>query len=158
MFKNILKILGIIVIAIVQLAIISKLSIFAVSPNLIMIIAIGLMLRGRSYEAFLIALLGGIILDLGSSLSFGLLTFVYLIVLFLIYLLINKTSLIANNLFSLILFFSSFLVINCLISLIYSRSLNLGIVYDSLINALWGLLVLFILQKIIKEQEKIELT
>lgn len=145
-------------IAIVQLAIIAKLSIFGVVPNLIMIIAIGLMLRGRSYEAFLIALLGGMILDLGSPLSFGLLTLVYLAVLFLVYLLINKTSLIPNNLFSLIVFSSSFLAINTIISFVYSRSLSLGILYDSLINALWGFLVLFILQKLIKVEEKIELT
>jgi len=156
MIKNVLKGIGIIIIAILQLAVLTKISILGAVPNLILIIAIALMLRNRPHEAFLIALLGGMILDIGSPLKFGVLTIIYLIILVLIYLLINKVSLIPNYFFTLLVFIGSFLIFNFLVSLFYSGSLHWEIVSDSIINTLWGILGLFLVQRFIKVEEKIK--
>jgi len=155
MIKNILKVIGVIIVAILQLAVISKISILAVAPNLILIIAVALMLRNRPYDAFLIILIGGTILDIGSSLKFGILIIIYVIILILIYLLINRISLIPNYFFSLIVFIGAFLFFNTIISLVYSGSLHWEILSDSIINSFWGILALLLVQKYIKVEEKL---
>lgn len=155
MIKNILKVAGVIILAILQLAVISKISILGVAPNLILIIAIALMLRNRPYDAFLIVLIGGMILDIGSSLRFGILTIIYLVVLVLIYLLINRISLIPNYFFSFIVFIGALIIFNTIVSLFYSGLLRWEILSDAAINSLWGILVLLLLQRFVKVEEKL---
>jgi len=155
MIKNILKGIGIIILAILQLAVISKISILGIAPNLILIIAVALMLRSRPYDAFLIILIGGTILDIGSSLKFGILIIIYLVILILIYLLINRISLIPNYFFSLLVFIGAFLFLNTITSLVYSGSLHWEILSDSAVNSLWGILILLLIQRFISERKEI---
>jgi len=142
-------------VAVLQLAVISKISILGIAPNLILIIAIVLILRNRPYDAFLIVLIGGMILDIGSSFKFGILTIIYLVVLILIYLLINRISLIPNYFFSLLVFIGAFLIFNTIVSLLYSGLLRWEILSDSAINSFWGILVLLFLQRFISERKEI---
>lgn len=71
MFKNILKIIVILILAILQITLLPFLSVKGVWPNLILLTAIVLIILDFDSEAFLLAILGGLILDLASPLFFG---------------------------------------------------------------------------------------
>jgi len=71
MIKNILKIGGIILLAILEITLMPNLGLKGLWPNLILVAALALILLDFGYEALLVASLGGLVLDFASPLFFG---------------------------------------------------------------------------------------
>ncbi len=156
MLKTIAKILIIILIAVLQLGIFNKISFFSALPNLVMVFGIALTLRNKFYEALVLVLLGGIILDFSSNLHFGILTIFFVMTIFFVNLLVNKLSLVPNVFFFFLVFLGSFLFLDIAISLISFSKLSPTVFIDAFINAIWGILGYFVVQKVIKSEEKLE--
>ena len=112
MIKLLLKIFAILVLAIFQLALISKLTIWGAIPNLILILAITLVIKNRFFDATLVALVGGIILDLASPLRFGIYLFLFLLTLCLINFWLLRTIPAPNNLIVFFIFVGAFLFLD----------------------------------------------
>lgn len=89
-YKTVLKVLCIILIGVVQITLMPSFSIYGAWPNLILLLALVLIFFNNIPEAFLVASLGGLILDLASPLFFGFYTSFIILVLFLNKLLIGK--------------------------------------------------------------------
>lgn len=88
--RNIIYILAIIFVAIIQITLMPYFSIFGLWPNLVLLLALILILNSADFEAFLVASLGGLILDLASPLFFGFNTLVLVLIVFLVKALIKK--------------------------------------------------------------------
>lgn len=158
MKKNITKILGILIIVILQLALFSKFSILESFPNLIFIISIVLLLRDDLQDSFLVAVLGGLLLDLASPLRFGAYTILLVGILLFVYFVILKSMPVPNLFLIYLLFMGIFLFVNLVIFLIIGAVPNWQIVFDALINSLWGILIYLFLGRIIKPKEEIKMS
>lgn len=157
MIKIILKIIAIIFLSLLQLAIFSKFSIFGAIPNLILIIAITLTFRGRFQDGFLVAGLGGMLLDLASPLRFGTYTLLFLIVLFLIHFFLLKVFPTPNLSTSFLIFTGSFIFVDLGIFLFIKTLPALEILPQALIGGLWGVLIYYLSWNIIKPKEEIKI-
>lgn len=89
-FTSILRVLGIILLGITQVTLMPYLSIYGAWPNLILLLALVLIFLNYIPEAYLVASLGGLILDLGSPLFFGFYTLVIIFLVFMNKILIEK--------------------------------------------------------------------
>ncbi|MEK7142701.1 MAG: hypothetical protein AAB785_00655 [Patescibacteria group bacterium] len=158
MIKYIVKILAILMLVILQIAIISKIAIWGIIPNLILILSICLILRDRFEDGFLVALLGGLMMDLSSSLHFGLFTLIFLAILAVIYFYLLKFFPAPNWLTSLLIFGGSFLLLDLIISLLVGDWSWQEILKDIIINSLWGGIIYLIVQRIVQSKEEIKLT
>lgn len=157
MKKNLIKILGILILVVLQLSLFSKFSFFASYPNLIYILSIALLLRGFFQDSLLVAILGGFFLDLASPLRFGIYTLILVGVLFVINYLILKNIPAPNSFLIFLIFMGIFLLVNFVIFLIVRAAPDWQIIIDAAVNSLWGILVYFILGKAIKPKEEIKL-
>ncbi len=110
MVKTSLKILLILILAFCQLSLISKFSIFGAIPNLVLVFAILLVIKNRFYDGLLVGFLGGLILDLSSSLWFGFYIFFFLLIIVAINFLLLRTIPSPNNLIVFLIYFAGFLV------------------------------------------------
>lgn len=89
-FKTIFKVLAIILLVIIQITLMPYFGISGLWPNLIFLSSIVLILIGADREAYLVASLGGLMLDFASPLFFGFNTIVLLGMVMIIHLLVNK--------------------------------------------------------------------
>lgn len=158
MIKFVLKILVIFALVIFQVAVLTKLSFLGVIPNMVLIVAISLILKGRFYDGFMVAGLGGILLDFLSPLRFGIYTFFFTFILILIYYFCLKISLTPNLLVVFFIFFASFLIINLGLLLVMKVWPSWENLLYSLVEGFWGILVYLIIQNIIKSREEIRIT
>ncbi len=154
MIRTILKILAILLLAFVQFFLVSKISVLGVIPNLILILAIVLVLNNRFSDAILVALVGGLILDLGSPLRFGLYTFFFLAILLIIYFIILRSIPSPNNLTAFLIFSASFLFLDLGIFLSLGVWPSWPVLVWAIISGFWGLLFFVLLSpKIITNEE-----
>ena len=72
MIQNILKIFAIVIVAIVQVTFMPYLGIHGAWPNLILLLALIFVILDLDLEAWLVAGVGGLVLDFASPLFFGL--------------------------------------------------------------------------------------
>lgn len=157
MVKNIFKILVILMLALIQISLVSRISLGGIFPNLILISAICLIFRGRYQWGFWLAALGGLFLDLSLSLHFGVYTFIFLAVAAIIYFYILEIFPTPNLMVSFLIFLGSFLFLDVLICLIINDWSLPQILKDIVINSLWGVLIYFLSQKLLKNKEEIQL-
>jgi len=156
MIKNIVKITAILLLAFIQFALLSKLSVFGAFPNLVYILAITLLLRGLLADSFLVAVIGGVVLDLGSSLRFGYYTFLLIVILLLVRLLILKFLPTPNLFISFFIFFGAFLFADLGISLFTFSWPGWSLLLDAIVNGLWGVFIYWIFSKLIRVENKIK--
>lgn len=90
MIQNILKILSIIILAILQITLMPHLGFQTIWPNLILLVALVLMFLDFEVESLLVAIVGGLILDLASPLFFGLHSVILIILILITKLLLTK--------------------------------------------------------------------
>lgn len=154
--KDIIKIFGILILVILQLSIFTKISFLNTIPNLIIILSIVLVFRGLLRDGLLVAIIGGIILDVYSPLHFGLFTILAFTTCIIVNYIILKNIPAPNLLLILLFFICLFLIINLIIILVTGLLPGWQILVDSVVNAFWGILVYFIAGKIIKPKEEIE--
>lgn len=157
MIKTIFKILGILILVILQLSFIAKFSIFGAVPNLILILAITLVLRGHEQEGFLVAGLGGLFIDLASLQRFGIYTLIFLLLVFVINFYLLKAVPLPNLFISFLIFVGSFIFLDLIIFLSLKIGLSWQILIDAFINGLWGILIYVLVQRMIKPREEIQL-
>jgi len=147
MLKNIFKITIILFLAILQIALMPFLSIKGVWPNLIMIITIILILLDLSPEAFLMAFLGGLILDLASPLFFGFNILMILAVTYLIKLFVNKFITESNILIVAILIFIVAIIQDLTTMIVARNFIFMPLLINGLYSALIGLIFYQILDR-----------
>jgi len=158
MLKSILKIIIIFFLTILQLSIFSKFATLGAFPNIIFILAIVLALKNRREDSFLVAVVGGLVLDLASPLRFGVYTFAILDVLLLINFVVLKYLPSPGWLFTFLIMTGSFLAIDLFISLFTLTWTGWNLFFDPVINGLWGIILSLILAKVIKTQSEIQFT
>lgn len=157
MIKLSLKILAIIFLFIFQITIFNKLVIFGSVPNLIFILSIAFLLKNRFNDALIVAIGGGLLLDLVSPLSFGVYTILFLGILFILNFVILRMLPAPNLLWLYIIFSGAFLLIDLLILLFVRVWPSWMIVGNVLINGLWGILVYLFLVRLVKPMEEIKI-
>jgi len=157
MIKTIIKIIAIVVLAIFQLALITKITILGSIPDLILILAVALVFKNRFQNAILVAAVGGIVLDLVSPLRFGVFTLIFLIIILMINYLLLKTIPSPNNLMAFFIFLGSFLFLDLVIFLAIRVWPSWQILLSSSIEALWAVLILYLISGEISKEEEIKL-
>ena len=158
MIKTLFKILTVCLLVIFQIAFLTKLNFFGVVPNLILILAISLIIKGFFQEGLLVAGIGGLSLDLASPLRFGLYSFLFLAIILVLYWLVLKI-LPSPGIFSLFLiFFGSFLFLETMTFVLLMRLPPLIIFPQAAIGGLWGMLIWEVLRPITKTPEEIKIT
>lgn len=151
-----IKIFGILILAILQLTLLSKFSIFNSIPSLIFILSIALMLRGFIKDSILVAILGGLMVDLASPLRFGVYTLLLISVLFFTNFVIIRSMPVPNLILIYFLFVGFFIFINFIIFLIIQATPSWQILADATINGLWAIIVYLILIKATKQSEEVK--
>lgn len=153
MVKIALKILLILILAVCQIALVAKFSIYGAIPNLILVFAILLVIKNRFYDGLLVGFLGGLILDLSSSFWFGFYIFFFLLIIVAINFLLLRTIPSPNNLMVFLIYFASFLVLNLMIFLFARLWPTWLVLIDALLNSLWAIIIYVLIQSKIKEME-----
>ena len=153
MVKIALKILLILILAVGQVALMTKFSIFGAIPNLVLVFAIALVIKNRFRDGLLVAFLGGLILDLSSSLWFGFYLFFMLVIIVAINFLLLRTIPAPNNLIVFFIYFASFLFLNLMIFLFARLWPTWFVLVDGLINSLWAIIIYVLVRSKIKEMD-----
>lgn len=153
MKKNLIKVLGILLLIILQFTFFSKLSILTFVPNLIFVISIVLLLRGFLSDSLLVAVFGGLFLDLASSFRFGFYTLIIILILLFLNFVILKNLPTLNLFLIFLIIFAIFIFIDLLMCLISHTMPTWQMFVDGLVNGLWGIVVYFILEKFTKQEE-----
>lgn len=153
MKKNLIKILGILLLVIIQLTILSKFSFFSFVPNLIFVISIVLILKSFLSDGLLVAVLGSLFLDLASSFRFGFYTFLIILVLLFLNFLILKNIPALNPFLIFLIILIIFIFIDLIMGLVTRTIPSWQIVLDGSVNGLWGIVIYFILEKVVKSEE-----
>jgi hypothetical protein len=148
MYKTIVKIMVITLLAILQFALFSKLTLFGVFPNIIIILAIALLFRGHFQDSFLVAAIGGLMMDIISPLRFGIYTFLIIVILLLINFVILKFLPTPNLIASFFIFAGAFLFIDLSLALFTLLWPGWSLAIDAIINGFWGALIYWLLGKI----------
>lgn len=154
MKKDFIKIIGVFIVVILQLTIFSKISIFESIPNLIIILSVALVIRGLLRDSLLVAIAGGLLLDIASPLRFGLYTILTIVIILFIHYVVLKNIPAPNQLLIFIFYMAIFLVINLIIAAIIGAIPYWQMLIDSIVNGLWGIVVYLILAKIIQSKEE----
>lgn len=157
MIKTIFKILGILILVIFELSLATKFSIFGAVPNLILILAIALVLRGREHEGFLVAGLGGLFIDLVALQRFGIYTLIFLLIVIVINYYFLKAVPLPNLFATFLIFVGSFIFLDSIIFLSVKMGLSWQILIHAFVNGLWGILIYGLIQRMIRPQEEIQL-
>lgn len=153
MKKNLIKVLGILLLIILQFTFFSKLSVLTFVPNLVFVISIVLLLRGFLSDSLLVAVLGGLFLDLTSSFRFGFYTFVIILILLFLNFIILKNIPTLNLFLIFLIIFVIFISIDLVMCLIFYTMPAWQMIVDGIVNGLWGIIVYFILEKFTKQEE-----
>lgn len=157
MKKNIIKILGILLLVILQLSFFSKLEILGTLPNLIYLVSISLVLLGFFGDSLLVAVFGGLLLDLASPLRFGIYTLLIILTIFFLDRIVLKNIPGLNWLLIFLIYLTTFLGLNLVIFLIIETMPNWQIIIDAVVNSFWGIIIYLILIKFIKHKEEIKM-
>jgi len=152
MIKTLIKIGGILLLVILQLTFFSKFSIYGSIPNFIFIFSIIFLLRGFLKESLMMAAIGGLFLDLVSTLRFGWYTFLLLIAIVFIYFVVLKILPSSSPIWVGTIFVGVFLFINSVIFLVNHLPIW-QIFLDVLINSIWGLLTYLLFLRFVKVRE-----
>lgn len=158
MIKNVLKVFGIFILAIVQLALFSKLSVLGAIPNIVLVLIVALGLKGRFQEAVLTATIGGIILDLASPLRFGAYTVLMLGIALLIQYVVIKIVPPPDFYLAFTVFAGSILFFDLILSLFVLTWPRWILISDLFLNGFLGLGVLWLMTRIIRPENEIKLT
>lgn len=153
MKKNIFKIIGILILVILQLSLFSKFSYFGFTPNLIFILSLILVFRGFFADSLLVAVIGGFTLDLISPFRFGLYTLMLLGILIFINFMVLKNIPSLNPTLIFIITFIIFIIIDLILSLTTRTLPHWHIVIDGAINCLWSMVIYFLVEKFIRQEE-----
>ena len=128
-----------------------------VTPNIILILAISFVLKGNFLDGFLLAGIGGLCLDLGSSLFFGIYASLFLITITIINFLILRITESQNLFFIFIIFAVSVIFVDLILLLVISHWPTLQILTGAMINGLWGVIIYWLLGKILPTMEEIKI-
>lgn len=153
MRKNFLKILTIVLLVVVQLAFLSKISFFTFMPNFIFLISLVLLFRGLIGDSFLVATVGGLLLDLASPFRFGFYTLIFISILLFCHFVILKNMPTLSPLLVFGLCWAIFILIDLIICWMVHLWPTWQIVIDSTLNGLCGLLIYFFFEKFTKKEE-----
>lgn len=156
MKNNLLKILGILILAYLQIALFSKFSVFSSLPNLIFILAIVLVSKGFFRDGLLVAIFGGILLDLASPGRFGIFTLYLIVVVYLLQFVLLKVIPEQTPFWVFGLFLAIFLVFNLMMFIFFRLSPDWFLAIDAFINASWLLGFYLVFDKIYKPREEIK--
>lgn len=156
MAKIILKILGILFLAIFQVAIIVKFSILGAIPNLILILAIALAFKNRFQDALLVVIVGGVVLDLASPMRFGIYIFLFLVILSLIHFLLLKTIPTPNYSIAFLIFTGAFLFLDLTIFLLIKTWPSWVVLPQAIISGFWAVLIYRFIASEISPKEEIK--
>jgi hypothetical protein len=157
MWKIILKVIAFVFLVIFQLAIVTKLSIGGAIPNFLLIIAISLIFRGQSDNGLLLGGISGLLLDLVSPLRFGAYTLFFMIVLLIINFYILKIFPVPSLGISFLIFVASLLLVDLGLFLFMGHWPFWQIFPQAIINGIWGVLIYWILKKVIPVREEIRI-
>lgn len=158
MIKTFFKIIAILLLVIFQIAFLTKLNFLGVVPNLILVLAISLIIKGFFQEGILVAGIGGLSLDLTSTLRFGLYSFLFLVIILILYWFVLKILPAPGIFFLFLIFFGSFLFLEAMIFVLLMRLPPLIIFPQAAISGLWGILIWEVLRPMIKTPEEIKIT
>ena len=156
MLKNIIKIIAIILLAFIQIALFSKLTWLGAFPNIIFILAIALILKGYFQTSFLIAAIGGLILDFASPLRFGYYTFLLIGVLLIIRFVVLKSLPTPSLFLSFFIFTGAFLITDLGLSLFTFSWPGWSLAFDAVINGFWGVFCYYIVGKMMPLENEIK--
>lgn len=157
MIKLSLKILAIIFLFIFQITFFNKLIIFGSIPNLILILSVALLLRNRFNDALLVAVVGGLLLDLVSPIYFGIYTLLFLAILFVLHFSILKVVPVLSIFWIYVIFLGAFLILDLFILLFTKTWPSWVTIANVSINGLWGILAYYILGYFLKTTEEIKI-
>ncbi|KKQ73921.1 MAG: Rod shape-determining protein MreD [Berkelbacteria bacterium GW2011_GWB1_38_5] len=157
MTKTILKILFIIALGIFQLTLFNKIMFFDTIPNIIIILAVAFVLFGRSQEGFLIAAIGGLMLDISSTMKFGIYTILFLIEIIFINFYLLKILPTPKIIIAFFIFTSAVLFNDLGIHLFLKMLPSWQVVISAFISGVWGCLIYIFLQNVIKPKEEIKI-
>ncbi len=157
MLKIILKSIAFVLLIIFQLVMVTKFSIWGTIPNFLLIIAIALIFRGQNYNGFLLAGVSGLVLDVLSPLRFGAYTFSFLLILLIVNFYILRITPVPSLGMSFLIFTFSLLSVDLVLFLFIGHWPFWEILPQSIIGGLWGVLIYWIVQKIVPIQEEIKI-
>ena len=155
MVKITLKILVILLLVLCQISLMPKFLILGAIPNLIFIFTIALVIKNRFWDALLMGFLGGIFLDLASSLWFGFYIFVFLLTIVTINFLLLKTIPSPNNLIVFLIYFASFLFLDLMTFLFIKSWPSWSFLIGAFINSFWAIVIYILIQSKIATREEI---
>lgn len=138
--NKIFKILIFISIALIDLTLMPIFSVNGIFPNIVLIGALTFALTDYEEEAYLLAAVGGIVLDLGSSMPFGLNTIILVSLVYLVRLIITKYLPEINVVLLLIMIFIFSSVFALIVNLLLSRFYGYWILIDGFYSAVLGLI------------------
>lgn len=140
MNKNIFTIILIVTVGLLQILLMPIISVYSAVPNLILIGAILLILLDYEKEAFLLAGVGGLLLDFFSPIFFGFITIYLILIVFLLRYLVKKIFPSINILIVAGVTFVSAIIFTMLINLFLKEQLLIiyflaGGIYNSILAA-----------------------
>ena len=155
MIKVLLKIFFIVLIALLQFVLMPILNIKGAIPNLILIGSLVLILSDFETDAFYLAGLGGIILDLGSPTFFGFNTFLLILLVFLARFLSKKYLPETNYLNIFLIVFLGSLIFGFVSTLILKEQITIVLLIGGIYAAILGLFFFRILLTLNKPNQMI---
>lgn len=157
MKNTLIKVLGIVILAVLQFSFLSKISILESIPNLIFILSLVLLIRGFFEDSILVASIGGLFLDLSSPLRFGIYLMVLLASLIFIHFVVLKNLPLSNYFFIYLFITGVFMAVNLIIFLFAGIAPHWQIIIDAAINGFWGVTTYYILNKLVRAKEEIRI-
>ncbi len=157
MTQNILKIFGIAVIAILQLTLLPHLGFNSAWPNLILIVALSLMILDLEIESFLVASVGGLVLDLAGPLFFGIHSVILLAFVLITKLLLKKFLTEPNIIVTGLLLGLASLLNDLIIILIAKNFIWIPILANGFYSAITGVLLYRFFEHWFKKQPLIKM-
>lgn len=151
-FTPIIKLLSIIILVVIQITLMPYMAIYGTWPNLILLLALVLIIFGATTESFLVASLGGLILDLASSLFFGFFTIVLMILIFMAKILVSKYLNEATVLISGIILTLTAVIFDSILSLVVHHFSIIQILVNSVYSLVLGLVFYFVLRRYLHRQ------
>lgn len=144
MTNIILKIFLYIAIAVLQVTLMPLLAIHSVWPNLVLIIAVLLLLLNFEEDAYLIACVGGLVLDLTGVLPLGLNTIFLIALITLLKIIIPRFFPESNAFIIFVTVFASSLIFSLFQHLILSHILDTGIIIEAIYAGVLAEIILYL--------------
>lgn len=157
MAKILLKIFAVFCLVIFQIAVMTKLTIWGTIPNLIILLAIAMVFRGRFQDGILLAGVGGLLLDLASPIRFGAYTMLFLAAIGIIHFYVLKIFPTPSLMVSFLIFAASILLIDLTLFLLLRNIPYWQLLPQAIFGGLWGIFIYWLVEKIIKPKEEIKL-